>query len=86
VTEDSRSFWAWLVLTIGALIVLLCGPCTLVFAGGSLISLVQGEDPSLAGFILAVALVIGGLPTAGGVVLVLNGWASLRRMRAPPPS
>jgi hypothetical protein len=80
-TDDSRSFWAWLVLTVGALIVLLCGPCTLMFGGGALISLARGEDSQLAGMILVIALVIGALPTAGGVVLVLNGLESLRKLR-----
>ena len=84
-SDDARNFWAWVVLTMGGLIVLLCGPCTLFFGGGALFSLLKGEDASMAGFILVVALVIGGIPTAGGVVLLLNGWGSLRKLRSRPP-
>ena len=84
-TDDLRSFWAWLVLTAGGLIVLLCGPCTLFFGGGALVELLKGGDASMATFILAVALILGGIPTAGGVVLVINGFQSLRKMRQPPP-
>lgn len=83
-SDDLRSFWAWLVLTMGGLIVLLCGPCTLFFGGGALFELLRGGDPSLAGFILAVALILGGIPTVGGVVLVINGFQSLQKMRRPP--
>ena len=83
-TDDLRSFWSWVVLTMGALVILLCGPCTLFFAGGALIGLAKGEDAGLAGFILAVALIVGGIPTAGGVVLALNGFEGLRKLRKPP--
>jgi len=85
-TDDARSFWAWVVLTTGGLIILLCGPCTLFFASGALVGLAKGEDAGLAGFILVVSLIIGGLPTAGGIVLALNGFESLRKLRSQPPA
>lgn len=79
--SDSRSFWIWLVFSLGLVIVLLCGPCTLLFGGGALISLLRGEDGQLAGMILVTALVIGGVPTVGGIVLMRNAWSSLKKER-----
>lgn len=78
-SDGTRRFIAGGLVAVGAILVLLAGPCTLFFGGGALVELFRGGDASLAGFILAVSLIFGGLPTAAGVVLIINGWRSLRR-------
>lgn len=75
-SDKVTRFVAGALVAVGGLMVLLCGSCTLVYAGGGLVALLRGEDAGLSVFILAVALVGGGLPTAAGVVLVVNGWKS----------
>lgn len=76
-------FIAGALVAIGGLMVLLCGSCTVVFGGGGLVALIRGEDAGLSTFILAVALIVGGLPTAAGVVLLVNGWKSWQANRPP---
>ncbi|WP_068876324.1 MULTISPECIES: hypothetical protein [unclassified Phenylobacterium] len=76
-------FVAGALVAIGGLMVLLCGSCTLVFGGGGLVALIRGEDAGLSTFILITALMVGGLPTAAGVVLLVNGWKSWQANRPP---
>jgi hypothetical protein len=78
-SDGTTRFIAGALIAVGAILVLLAGPCTLFFGGGALVELFSGGDASLAGFILAVSLIFGGLPTAAGIVLIVNGWRSLRR-------
>jgi hypothetical protein len=83
--SDSR-FVTGLMLTIGVLFLTLCGTCTLYVGGSGLWSLLSGrDDRSLGGIMLVTALVVGGLPSLGGLVLVLEGLKRLRRSRPPPP-
>jgi hypothetical protein len=75
---------AWLLITVGALMVLLCGGCTLVFWGIGLYALI--ETPNAGGFaqmglMMAITGLIGGLPAAGGAVLVWAGWRALHPLR-----
>lgn len=74
-------FVAGALVAVGGLMVLLCGSCTLVFGGGGLVSLIRGEDAGLSTFILAIAVIVGGLPTAAGAVLLVNGWKSWQANR-----
>jgi uncharacterized membrane protein len=74
-------FVAGALVAVGGLMVLLCGSCTLVFGGVGLVSLIRGEDAGLSTFILAIAVIVGGLPTAAGVVLLVNGWKSWQANR-----
>lgn len=76
-------FVAGALVAMGGLMVLLCGSCTLVYGGGGLVSLIRGEDTGLSIFIVATALIVGGLPTAAGVVLLVNGWKSWQANRPP---
>lgn len=84
-TKSTKSFAAAAMITAGGLILLLCGPCTLFFAGSALITLVTEQNTALSVQILIMALVVGGLPTLLGWFLLRSG---LRRTRAakPPPS
>lgn len=79
--SDSVSrFFNWAIVVVGGLIVALAGPCTLFFAGGALVEVATGgSDVALAGSILLAALVFGGVPLAGGIVMVVAGLRSLRR-------
>lgn len=80
-SDSVTRFIAGAIVATGALMVLLCGSCTLFFGGTALWSLAMGEDAGLGGLILMVALVAGGLPTAAGLVLLINGWKSWQANR-----
>ncbi len=85
-TGTGGGFITGAMLAVGALLLTLCGTCTLYVGGGGLWSILSGkEDRSLGGVILVTALVIGGLPTLGGLVLVLEGLKRVRRSRPQPP-
>ena len=83
-SDNTSRFVAGALVAVGAIMIAIAGPCTVFFGGGALVELVRGGDASLAGFILATALIFGGLPLAGGVVLLVNGWRALRPK--PPPA
>jgi small neutral amino acid transporter SnatA (MarC family) len=79
-------FFGWLLVCLGALMVLLCGGCTLVIWGISLYALIQ--TPNAGGFgqmglLVLMSSMIGGLPAAGGGVLVWAGWRALHPLRQP---
>ncbi len=82
--EPVALFFGWLLMVVGALVTLLCGGCTVVvwviaFSGGL-------GGPGQLGAILnmiAISLVIGGVPTLIGMVLIWAGW---RLTRPPVPS
>jgi hypothetical protein len=84
-SDKVTRFVAGALVAVGGLMVLLCGSCTLVFGGGALVGLARGEDAGLSCFILTMALIVGGVPTAGGLVLLVNGWKSWQANRPPPP-
>jgi hypothetical protein len=90
--SESR-FFAWVLIAGGALVVLLCGTCTVAAGGSAALDMVncamhppkaQSCDAAygLAPAIVIGALVIGGIPTLVGAVGVFIG---LRLRRAPPP-
>lgn len=78
-SDRTSRFVAGGLVAMGALLIAFAGPCTLFFGGGALVELVRGGDPGLSGFILVVALIFGGLPTAAGVLVLVNGLRALRR-------
>lgn len=78
-SDRTGRFVAGGLVALGALIVGFAGPCTLFFGGGALFELVTGGDPGLSGFILMVALIFGGLPTAAGALLLVKSWRTFRR-------
>lgn len=82
--DPVRSFFTWVMVVVGVLIVALAGPCTLYLAGMSLIEMGKGgEGGSYAPIMLITALIVGGIPFVGGVVLLVVAIRSLRldRMR-----
>jgi hypothetical protein len=76
-----RQFFGSLLLAGGVLIAGLCGLCTLVFVGGALFG---GEThPFTPSDMLVMSAIIGGVPTAVGVVLALWGRALLSKGLGP---
>ena len=75
-------FFGVMLIIGGVLIALLCGLCTLVVIG---ISLSAPRDPQGygGGGMVGVALIIGGIPTVVGGLLVWAGIAVLRSGRRP---
>ncbi|HVM99556.1 MAG TPA: hypothetical protein VMT68_05010 [Caulobacteraceae bacterium] len=75
-----------MLIAFGALIAGLCGLCTLVVAG---VSLTAPHDPQGygGGGMVAVALLLGGLPTLFGAAMIWAGIIVLRNARraAQPP-
>lgn len=70
-----RTFVTYALIAVGGLITALCGSCTGVF----LIMGLASNDPQSYGQAMAVmALIIGGLPTLVGVLLL---WLGLRRRK-----
>jgi len=83
-SDKVTRFVAGALVAVGGAMVLLCGSCTLMFGGGALVALIRGEDVGLSGLLIATAAIVGGLPTAAGLVLLLNGWKSWKANRPPP--
>jgi hypothetical protein len=76
---------AYIMLTIGALVTLLCGSCTLLFLVPTIFAAVSSGQSAAAQEMLVFAivpLVIGGVPTAAGIFLLVMGWRTLRRANA----
>jgi len=71
------------MIAVGALLATLCGGCTLYF-GGTTVSrmLTSHVDSGLTWVVFA--LLVGGLPTLGGLILVREGLRGLRRVKTPP--
>ncbi len=72
--DPMRSFFGWLLLLVGGLMMTLCGLCTAVF-------FVAGLMPHGDASFTAMSLFIGGIPTAIGVGLFIAG----RSLTRPPP-
>ena len=76
---------AYIMLTFGGLLTLLCGGCTLLFLLPMLGAVLMGQGGEAAQEALVfsiVPLVIGGVPTAAGVLLLVIGSRTLRRANA----
>ena len=79
-------FGGWLLIVVGSLLVLLCGGCTLTFWGVAVVGVIQDHSSSAFGGMVGLFLLtglIGGLPTAGGAVLIWAGWRTLRPLKTP---
>ncbi|MFI4936087.1 MAG: hypothetical protein ACHP7N_15850 [Caulobacterales bacterium] len=94
-TDSQRAvsrFWGGLLIAVGGLIAGLCGSCTVYFlsvamSGGPANWPSKSSTPSLEAMLSTSpiataigALVIGGLPTALGVLLFVSGWRDIRRL------
>lgn len=74
--QTERFFGAGLV-AVGALVFGLCGLCTLGFAGASLITSFAYLSPSML-WNVVLSVMVGGLPTYGGFLLMRFGWRMYR--------
>ena len=77
-------FLGGLLMIIGGLVAGLAGACTAIFAGGSLIDLVNGHGWGLSGDLTGFAALTAGfglLPIAFGVIVFLFGRWLWRRPR-----
>ena len=84
--SPGSSFVGWLLIVFGALLVLLCGGCTLTIVGTGVVGLVMHPTAEMWGAMVGsaiVVLLIGGVPTAGGAILVWAGWRMLHPIRTP---
>jgi hypothetical protein len=84
-----------LVMLIGGLITLLCGTCTLAVMRPAFLDLITGvrhigspsATPNASGgdaSLAVMALVIGGTPTAVGVIIFVGGLTLFRSARRKP--
>ncbi len=79
-------FGGWLLLMLGGLMVVLCGGCTLTFWGVGIVGLMQDHSSAAWGAmvgLLVMTSLVGGLPTAGGAILLWAGWRVLHPLRTP---
>ena len=81
-------FGSALLMAVGALMIALCGGCTLFIAGATLPGILTGaRDASYGGPLLILSLFLGGLPALLGVVLFRAGLRHYRAAGAKrPPS
>jgi hypothetical protein len=80
------AFGGWLLIVIGGLLAVLCGGCTLIFWGVGLFAMIQSPGSDAMGAMMGLfvmTLVIGGVPAAGGAILVWAGWRALHPLRTP---
>jgi len=75
-------FIGGLLVAIGGLIATLCGLCTAAFVIGPVWYALSSHG-EFAWPLSVMGLVIGGLPTAGGVTLIVVGLGMIRRNRDP---
>ena len=79
-------FFGALLLIGGVLLALLCGLCTLAVIGVSLATPASHDAQNYGGgAMIPVALVLGGLPTAFGGLMIWAGVALIRAGRKPQP-
>jgi hypothetical protein len=75
-------FFGALLIVGGGLIALLCGLCTLVVIGSSLSS---NSGEFSGGGMVGVALIVGGVPTVFGGLIIWGGVAMVRGPRRRDP-
>lgn len=73
-----KRFLGLLLMAGGGMVALLCGLCTLAFGA---LAVSQGGRGFISG--LALLLVVGGVPTAAGVLVFVIGRSIYREGRAP---
>ena len=79
-------FVGWLLIVIGGLLAVLCGGCTLIFWGVGIVALLQQPSAAAWGAVIGTVVMtglIGGVPAAGGALLVWAGWRTLHPLKTP---
>jgi hypothetical protein len=82
---NAGQFFGVLLIAAGALVAGLCGLCTIAIIGVS-VSTPGGSGPQSygGGGMIPVALLIGGIPTLFGCLMVWAGIVLFRSGRKPP--
>lgn len=81
VGEPVVKLFGGLLMAVGALMVGLCGLCSAAFLVVTL-----GGSPGAIGGMVVLALVVGGVPIAAGVALLLFGRRLWRGSKSPRES
>ena len=84
--NPAGGFLGWLLIVFGALLVVLCGGCTLTMWGVGVVGLMEQPSAAAWGAVIGeffFVLLIGGVPTAGGAILIWAGWRVLHPVRTP---
>src|SRR5947209_15124524 len=82
----TRTFLTGAMITVGVLLVGLCGTCTTFIVGGALVQLAQGGPPAAEfgpGTVIPLGLTMGVPPILIGGLLIWFG-RRLRRPKLPP--
>ena len=80
-----KRFVGGCLVAAGGLIATVCGLCTAVFVIGPIWYAMTSSGGAYAWPLSVMGLVIGGIPTALGVALIVVGLGMFRRTRRPPP-
>lgn len=80
--EARRRYEGRLQVAAGALICGLCGSCTALYAGSSILAFLGlvTDEFGVSVIVLPTSLIVGGIPTLIGALMVRKG---LRRLSAP---
>ena len=81
-----QKFFGAGLMAVGGLMAALCGTCTLYFLGAAVQNAFYPEGLGSAALVSLLALLIGGLPTALGLLLTRWGWRLRRPARRVPLS
>ena len=79
-------FFGALLIVCGVLLALLCGLCTLAVIGVSVAAPASsGSQNYGGGAMIPLALLLGGVPTVFGCLMIWGGIVLVRAKPAPPP-
>jgi hypothetical protein len=82
---NAGQFFGALLIVGGVLIALLCGACTaLIIIGSFSMPATSGQNYG-GGAMTGIALLLGGIPTLIGCLMVWGGVVLVRSGRKPPP-
>lgn len=82
-TDAVRRFWSGLLIVVGGLMTALCGTCTAFYVVAGIVDASHPGPENYGGVVLVAALILGGLPTLVGVLLL---WWGLRLRKASAPT
>jgi hypothetical protein len=79
----ASGFFGALLVLGGVLVAALCGLCTLVVIGTS-VSMPHDQQGYGGGGMIPIALLLGGVPTMFGCLMIWAGIVLIRSSRKPP--
>jgi len=81
---SAGQFFGVLLIAAGVLIAALCGLCTVAIIGAS-VSTPSDPQGYGGGGMIGIALLLGGIPTLFGCLMIWGGIVLFRSGRKPPP-